>query len=134
MGWGFGPIQRRILEVLGEDEQTIFEGLPVPEISRRIPGLDKSNRRRATRGLMVRDAVVEEVDPDRGRVIRLGFLGQADALRDLERQARMEERRREWEREEEREQELSGDDADSYPHGSVVTPCTQTLAPLVVHK
>jgi hypothetical protein len=107
MGWGYGPIQRRILEVLGEEEQTIFGGLTVPEISRRIPGLNKSNRRRAIRGLMVRGAVVEEVDPDRGRVIRLGFLGQANALGDLERWAPREERRREWER------ELLGDDADS---------------------
>ena len=40
------PIQCRILEVLGEDEQTIYEGLPIPEISCRIPGLDKSNLRR----------------------------------------------------------------------------------------
>ena len=49
--------------------------------------------------------------PDRGRVIRLGFLGQANALNDLQRQARLEERMRE--REEERERELLGDDADS---------------------
>ena len=85
----------------------------MPEISRRISGLDKSNRRRAIRGLMVRGVVGEEVDPDRGRVIRLGFLGQVNALDDLQRQARLEERRREWEREEERERKLLGDDPDS---------------------
>ena len=40
------PIQCRILEVLGEAEQTVFGSLTVPEISCRIPGLDKSNLRR----------------------------------------------------------------------------------------
>jgi hypothetical protein len=38
------------------------EGLPVPEISRRISGLDKSNRRRAIQGLMVRGVVEEKVE------------------------------------------------------------------------
>ena len=34
----------------------------MPEISRRIFGLDKSNRRRAIQGLMVRGVVEEKVE------------------------------------------------------------------------
>ena len=78
MSRGLGPLQRDTLAVLYAPED---RELPVRELHRRLGDPDRSNTRRAVRGLLRRE-LVQEVEAGEGSRLSITFYGQvvADAL------------------------------------------------------
>ena len=69
MSRGLGGLQRRVLEVLYTDGDG---ELPLRELRRRLGDPDRSNLRRAIRGLLGRGMVEEKPDPGGERRVALG--------------------------------------------------------------
>jgi len=80
MGRGLGPVQRRLLDVLHEEPAN--EGMPVRKLKALARG-ERSNLRRGLRTLLQR-RLVEEVEVEGERVVRLTFTGALRTMPHLE--------------------------------------------------
>ncbi len=74
MSRGLGVFQRRVVALLSADLQTVEEGLSAQELRLALAGVDKTNRSRSIRSLLLRGAVEQVTDPETGAsALRLSF-------------------------------------------------------------